>query len=242
LNKYDDEFTNELMSGPSLHLTLGLEVAGEATYEALVHHALAAWFASQNRDNEDKYVLSAKECAKEKSKGVQWTTYLHLVVGDMARRGCRSGEEDGCILRKSVPRGILWEDRLSKQKKQDDRKEVVLSAVEAMQKYAHADRVVRMANQILQEQYADGNHNSDFYVPVIDVHNRLDEMRCIIRQAGELVDEDDVRNQFRLFGQFVREKGDDILTKFESNLESIRKSNSQRDDANLLRAGQAVPL
>ena len=243
LNAHDDEFTNELMSGPSLHLTLGLEVAFEATYEALVHHALAAWFASQNRDNElNKYVLSAKECAHEKSKGVQWTSYLHLVVGDMARRGCRSGVRDGCILRQSVPRGILWEDRLSKQMKQDDRKEVLLSAVEAMQKYAHADKAVRMANQILHEQSADGNHNSDFYVPVIDVHNRLDEMRCIVRRAGELVDEEDVRKQFGLFGEFVRDKGDGILTKFESNLESIRKRNIQRDDANLLRAGQAVPV
>ena len=243
LNAYDDEFTNELMSGPSLHLTLGLEVAFEATYEALVHHALAAWFATQNRDNElDKYVLSAKECANEKSKGVQWTTYLHLVVGDMSRRGCRSREEDGCILRKSVPRGILWEDRFSKQMKQDDRKEVLLSTVEAMQKYAHTDRVVRMANQILHEQYADGNHNSDFYVPVIDVHNRLDEMRCIARRAGDLVDEEDVRRQFRLFREFVGEKGDGILSPFENHLESIRKSNIQRDDANLLRAGQAVPV
>ena len=115
-----------------------------------------------------------------------------------------------------------------------------------MQKYAHTDRVVRMANQILHEQSADGNHNSDFYIPVIDVHNRLDEMRCIVRQAGELlvlvVDEEDVRRQCRLFGEFVGEKGDGILTKFESHLESIRKSNIQRDDANLLRAGQAVPV
>ena len=99
-----------------------------------------------------------------------------------------------------------------------------------------------MANQILHEQYADGNHNSDFYVPVIDVHNRLDEMRCIARRAGDLVDEEDVRKQFRLFREFVGEKGDGILSPFENHLESIRKSNIQRDDANLLRAGQAVPV
>ena len=240
---FNDDLTNELLSGPSLHLTVGLEVAFEATYEALVHHALAAWFASQNRDDQATYLnaLSASDCQEEKSKGVQWSTLLHLFVGDVTRRKCKAGDEDACILRRSVPRGRLWEARMSKQEGRDDRKEMLLSSILAIVEQSVAEGAANMATQVLQEESVDGNHESDFYVPAMDLHSRLSEIRCIARHSEKLVDEERVREQLLLFEQFVREKTfGDILLPFENHLESIWRKNIRQDDANLLRVGQIM--
>jgi len=220
--KYDDDFSNFLLGGPSLHLTVGLEVAFEATYEAFVHHALAAWFASRDQDDEDAYITLASDCEGHKSKGVQWTTLLHLMVGDVTRRRkCKSGDQDVCILRRSVPRGVLWEARTSKQVKQDNRKDVLLAAIQAVVKEGNAEGASKMATQILQEQNADGNHESDYYIPVIDVHNRLTEIRCIAREFGAVL-EQDVREKWHLFEQFVRATPlVDIIDPFEKHLREL---------------------
>ena len=157
------------------------------------------------------------------------------------RRKCRAGEEDACILRRGVPRGSLWEVGASKEGGRDNRKEVLLSAIEAAMKQSDAEGAKNMATQILQEQSIDGNHESDFYVPVIDLHSRMSEIRCIARQSGELIDEEGVREQLDRFKKFVREKPlRDILLPFESNLESILRNNKRQDDADLLRLGQVM--
>ena len=241
---YNDDLTKELLSGPSLHLTIGLEVAFEATYEALVHHALAAWFATQNRDDQPTYryfnAISASDCQEEKSKGVQWSTLLHLIVGDVARSKCKIGDEDACILRRSVPRGGLWETRLSTEGGRDDRKEVLLSAILAIIKQTDAEGAVNIATQILQEKNADGNHESDFYAPAMNMHRRMSEIRCMARHSEKLsTNVQGVKEQLLLFEQFVREKTfGDILLPFENHLESIRRNNIRQDDADLTRVGQ----
>ena len=242
---YNDDLTNELLGGPSLHLTVGLEVAFEGTYEALVHHALAAWFATQNRDDQANNLnaISASDCQEGKSKGVQWSTLLHLIVGDVTRRKCEVGNEDACILRRGVPRGRLWEARLSREGGRDDRKEVLLSSILAIIKQTDAEGAVNMATQILQEKSVDGNHESDFYVPAMDLHSRMSEIRCIARHSVNLLsrNEQGVREQLLLFEQFIRDKAlSDFLLPFENHLESILMNNVRQDDADLLRVGQIM--
>ena len=238
---YNDDLTNELLSGPSLHLTIGLEVAFEATYESLVHHALAAWFATQNRNDQTTYLIA--DCQEEKSKGVHWSTLLHLIVGDVTRRKCKVWDEDACILRRSVPRGRLWEARLSREGGRDDRKEVLLSSILAIIKQTDAEGAVKMATQILQEKSVDGNHESDFYVPAMDLHSRMSEIRCIARHSEKFlsINEQGVREQLLLFEQFIRDKAlSDFLLPFEKHLESILRNNIRQDDADLLRVGQIM--
>jgi hypothetical protein len=65
------------LNGPSLHLTFGIEQGCEGTMEALLHHALHAYFASAPSSN---FMEAIPTC------DATWKSILHYSLGEVARR------------------------------------------------------------------------------------------------------------------------------------------------------------
>ena len=92
------------IDGPSLHLTFGLEHSCTGTVEALLHHALHAYFSYAKSNNPE--IISGCD--------ITWKTIMHYSLGEVARRkhSCDSSTDgdidfrncDGnVLLRQSIP-------------------------------------------------------------------------------------------------------------------------------------------
>jgi hypothetical protein len=91
----------DLVGGPSLHLTFGLEQGCEGTMEALLHHTIDAYFSSIGTSN-----------AIVASCNATWKSILHYSLAEVARRKhqcdnalARADMEcnGSALLRRSVP-------------------------------------------------------------------------------------------------------------------------------------------
>jgi hypothetical protein len=91
----------DLEGGPSLHLTFGLEQGCEGSVEALLHHAIDAYFSTVEMNND-----MIANC------NATWKSMLHYSVAEVARRkhecdNVASGTVTECdgsaLLRRSVP-------------------------------------------------------------------------------------------------------------------------------------------
>lgn len=103
---------NHQLSGPSLHLTFGIEQGCAGTMESLLHHAIHAYFAEGVSKDSDYQQLIVPA-----SEGATWKSLLHHSLAEVARR--RHDECDNprventrmcdgsALLRRSVPLLLL---------------------------------------------------------------------------------------------------------------------------------------
>ncbi|KAL7517884.1 hypothetical protein ACHAWX_002764 [Stephanocyclus meneghinianus] len=80
------------LNGPSLHLTFGIEHGCKGTMEALLHHALHAYFANAPSSN---FMDKISTC------GATWKSILHYSLGEVARRQhkCDNPAYNGVVAR-----------------------------------------------------------------------------------------------------------------------------------------------
>jgi len=230
-----EELGNDLLNGPSLHLTVGIEVEFKTTYEALVHRALAVW----GKRIHDKVFIPAHVCDME--TGVSWQSLLHFAVGDIARRKCTRGHDDGCTLRRSVPRGAIWEDRVAKGLRDDDRKGILLTAIRIIQEHALVAGAGHLVGLFVEEQKAGDENENGFYIPIEGATN-LDEIKCMARivrsRVGSKSENLHMKDHWEELHDFVDVHFEAVMMEFEDHLDAFWESNIRDDEVDLVKVGQ----
>ncbi|KAL7552946.1 hypothetical protein ACHAWF_016182 [Thalassiosira exigua] len=232
------------LNGPSLHITFGLLQSHDATVEALLHHALRAFFEEVK---EARGVAVPRRRCPDPSQAdarhdVRWKAVLHHALGEAARRphrcdkasanGVEYGAQERCdgtaVLRRSVPLLLLSKNQFqfaeggNESPQRVNLKKTYMQALRTFVAAADVDEIVNFVQSQILQRPNDGTDAS----LVFDYPGYVERDFISCPASLKSLSVDAFQRRLRSFEDFARTHYDRVLT--DMNVWAMKKRENSR--------------